>query len=84
MGEPVPSCDCCGRPLKLLPVSNNRGTSSMRLSAPSFGVFVLAVVLAGLGVASLYTPIPLVGEHRFWFVVAGFGVLAVGNLFRGV
>jgi len=56
----------------------------MRLSAPTFGIFVLALVLAGLGVASLYTPIPFVGEHRFWFVTAGFGVLAIGNLFRGL
>ena len=52
----------------------------MRLSRPEVTTFWIAVILAGLGVlASLGFLAPLI-NYAFWLVVAGFVVLALGNL----
>lgn len=54
------------------------------LSAPRAVTFLVAVVLAVIAVASLYTRIPWVGvgPHRFWLMTAAFVVLALGTLLR--
>lgn len=52
----------------------------MKLHAPAMWVFVLSLVLAVLAVVSFFYPIPYVSEYRFWFAVAGYVVLALGNL----
>ena len=53
-------------------------------SAPRQGTFLVALVLALIAVASLYTRIAWVsvGEHRFWLMAAAFVVLALGTLLR--
>lgn len=55
----------------------------MKLSPPTFPVFLISLVLTGLAVASLYTPIPIVAGHAFWFAVGGYVLLALGNILRG-
>ena len=56
----------------------------MKLRAPKGFTFFIAFVLAGLGIASKYVPIDFVSDYNFWFVVAGYGVLFLGNIFRGM
>lgn len=57
----------------------------MRLSAPTQTVFFIALLLAVLGLVGYLKPaIPVIGVHEFWFVVAGYGVLAVSTLLRKV
>jgi hypothetical protein len=59
-----------------------------RLTAPTFRVFILSLVLAALAVASLYTNIPVIGHyinsHRFWVMTAAFVVLTIGVVFDGL
>ena len=55
----------------------------MKLSAPTQGVFIVAVVLAVLGLLGAIFPIGLAGL-AFWLVLLGFIVLAVGNLVTGM
>ena len=59
----------------------------MRLTPPTIPVFLVALILAGLSVASMYTHIPAVqgfiaaDHHRYWMMVAAFLVLTAGVVF---
>ncbi|NLI54734.1 MAG: hypothetical protein GX417_10515 [Clostridiales bacterium] len=60
----------------------------MRLSAPKFLVWLLALVLAALAIVSKYTGIPYIGsfvrQYDFWFMTAAYGLLFLGTLFKGL
>lgn len=57
----------------------------MNLSAPKQVVFLIAVILAVLSLVSAkVTSIPVVAGHEYWFMVGGFGLLALGNLVKGI
>jgi len=62
----------------------------MRLTPPTIPVFLLAVVLAALSVASLYAHIPAVqpflaaDHHRYWMMVVAFLILSAGVIFSGL
>lgn len=55
---------------------------AFQLSAPSQGFFLFSLLLVGLALAGRYTPIEYLTPNVFWFAVAGYGVLALGVLFR--
>ncbi len=55
----------------------------MNLSAPTLIVFIVAVVLAVIGVATRYAGVSL-GLEAFHWALAGFIVLAAGNLLKGL
>ncbi len=56
----------------------------MKLSAPKEITFWIAVILAALGVLAAQGVIPPLSSYAFWLVVAGFIVLALGNLVKGM
>jgi len=58
----------------------------MRLSAPKFVVFLLAMIVAVAAIAVQYfgANVPFVGQHSFAVLLAAFGLLTLGNLDRGV
>ena len=56
----------------------------MDLSAPKTITFIVAVVLAALGVAGHYGLVAATAPHAFLLLVVGFIVLAVANLVRGL
>jgi len=57
----------------------------MKLSAPRFYTFVIAVLLAVVGfIIQLAKPDLLFSGFGFWLLVVGFVLLAVGNLFEGI
>ena len=62
----------------------------MRLTPPTIPVFLVALILAVLSVASMYAHIPVVqsfiaaDHHRYWIMVAAFIVLAAGVVFSGL
>ena len=57
----------------------------MKLSAPKQIVFIIAAVLAILSlVASQGVNIPVVTGNAYWFMTGAFGLLAAGNLFKGI
>ncbi len=55
----------------------------MNLSAPTLIVFIVAVVLAVIGIATRYAGVSL-GLEAFHWALAGFLVLAAGNLLKGL
>jgi hypothetical protein len=58
------------------------------LTPPRFITFVVSLILVLAGVASLYTRLPVVGafvnSHRLWIAVAGYVILMLGVLLRGL
>ena len=56
----------------------------MNLSRPKVVTFWIAFILAVLGVLAFLGSIPALAGFAFWLVVAGFVLLALGNLMRGL
>ncbi|MGD8814885.1 MAG: hypothetical protein PVI78_10480 [Anaerolineales bacterium] len=56
----------------------------MRLTPPKNASWVLAFMVGLLGIVAHYVEIPIVSEYDFWLVVAGFGLLVLATLFRGL
>ncbi len=57
----------------------------MRLTAPKFYTFVIAVVLALVGfIIQLVKPDLLFANFGFWLLAVGFVLLAIGNFFEGI
>ena len=60
----------------------------MRLTPPTIPVFLIALILGALSVASLYTHIPsiqgFVAAHRYWMMVTAFVVMTLGVLLPGL
>ena len=54
----------------------------MKLSAPKVVTFWIAVALAVLGLLASQGVLSGLASYAFWLVVAGFVVLALGNLMR--
>lgn len=57
----------------------------MKLNAPTQVVFLVSAALAVLALlVALGTSIPAVSENALWFALAGYGLLAAANLFKGL
>lgn len=57
----------------------------MQLSAPTRIVFIIAVILAIISLLPVVgLPLAFVASNSYWFLLAGFIVLAVGNLLNGL
>lgn len=54
------------------------------MTAPTLPVWTIAFVLGLLGILGHFVVIPVVTENQFWFVSAGFVILAVANIFKGL
>jgi hypothetical protein len=63
---------------------NEKRKNIMKLSAPMVITFWIAVILALLGVLAYAGTIPGFSAYAFGLVVAGFIVLALGNLVKGM
>ena len=55
----------------------------MKLSAPKKTTFWIAVVVALLAVLATIISIPVVSNYTFFFLLAGFVILMLGNLLKG-
>jgi hypothetical protein len=55
-----------------------------RTKQPHHVTFLIALILAILGVASTRLHIDFVSAHALWFVLAAYVVLALGNLIDGL
>lgn len=57
----------------------------MKLNAPTKIVFIISAVLAILALLPMIgVAIPVVGANTTWVALAGYAVLAAGNLFKGL
>ncbi len=56
----------------------------MKLNAPKQVTFVIALIVAIVGVISYFVAIPVLSAIAFWLLVIAFVVLAAGNLIMGL
>ncbi|MCE5187918.1 MAG: hypothetical protein LLF75_01865 [Eubacteriales bacterium] len=60
----------------------------MKLSAPRWFIWLLALIAAALAIVSMYVKIPYIGgfveANRFWFMTGAYGLLFLGTLFKGL
>ena len=54
------------------------------LNAPTKNVFLIATVLGFLGIIGHFVSIPFVSVWAFWLLVAGFVLLVVASLVKGI
>jgi hypothetical protein len=56
----------------------------MNLSAPTLPIFVVSIVLAALALIGHFVHIQVVSVYQFWLAIAGYVVLCIGCLFKGL
>lgn len=56
----------------------------MELSAPKQITWWIGVILGVLGILGHFTKLPYVTVYDFWFLAAGFVVLALGTALEGL
>lgn len=56
----------------------------MKLSAPKNVTWWVAVILGVLGFLGTFISIPVVSDAAIWFVFAGFALLALASLLKGL
>jgi len=56
----------------------------MRLNAPKRVTWIVAVIIAVLGIVGLFVDIPIVTEYGFWVEFVAFLLLAIGTFFSGI
>jgi hypothetical protein len=56
----------------------------MKLSPPKNVSWILATALGLLGIIANQVEIPILSTYDFWLVVAGFGLLVLATLLRGL
>ena len=54
----------------------------MKLTPPTFGVWLIALLLGGGGIAARLGYVPVLAPHAFWLVVAGFVLLLAATVFN--
>lgn len=54
------------------------------LTSPSVRTLILSLLIVILGIVGRFIDIPFITDYSFWFPVAGFGLLMLGTLFRGL
>jgi len=56
----------------------------MKLNSPKVVTWCIAVILGVLGILANFVAIPVLSGIAFWLVVAGFALLAVATLVKGL
>jgi hypothetical protein len=56
----------------------------MKLSAPSQIVWIIALILGVVGVLATLVVIPTISAFAFWLVAAGWALLLIATMMRGM
>ena len=54
------------------------------LSAPTVPIFWVSVALAVLALIGHFTKVQFLTEYQFWLAIAGYVVLFLGNILKGL
>ena len=54
------------------------------LTSPSVRTLIISLLIVVLGIVGKFVYIPFITEYCFWLPVAGFTLLMLGSLFRGL
>jgi len=64
--------------------TNIQGETKMQTNAPKSIVWLIAVILGALGIVGAFVAIPVVSAYTFWLVTAGFVLLALATVLKGM
>ncbi|MBN2402455.1 MAG: hypothetical protein JXN64_08635 [Spirochaetes bacterium] len=56
----------------------------MKLSAPKFVLWLIALIIGVLGLLGYLISIPFITVYAFWLVFIGFVLLLIGTAFKGI
>jgi len=56
----------------------------LKLNAPSQTLWLISVILGGLGIVSKYVVISGVTPYSFWLLTIGFVILVIATLTKGI
>jgi hypothetical protein len=56
----------------------------MNLSAPKFITWLIALIIAIVGIILYIVIVPGISIYAFWLVVVAVAILLIGTLFKGV
>ena len=63
---------------------NLLGENLMKTNAPRFVTWVIAVILGVLGIIAMFVVIPTISAYAAWLLIAGFVILAIANVVKGL
>ncbi len=53
-------------------------------NAPNKSLWIIALIAGGLGTLAEFVAIDGVSNQNFWFLLVGFGLLAIGTSFKDI
>ena len=56
----------------------------MKLNAPKQLTWLIAIILGVLGLIGFFVALPFITAYAFWFVFAGFALLALASAMKGL
>ena len=56
----------------------------MKTNAPRFVTWVIAVILGVLGIIAMFVVIPKISAYAVGLLIAGFVILAIANVVKGL
>jgi hypothetical protein len=54
----------------------------MKLDAVMLMIFILSLAIVGASLFGNIHPTPFLTENRYWLLIAGYGILSLGIIFR--
>jgi hypothetical protein len=55
----------------------------MKPSAPKKNLWLISVIIGILGIVGHFVHIEFISQYSLWFLIVGFGLLAIGTTFKG-
>jgi hypothetical protein len=74
----------CWRRVRRPVASKIQGDVIVNLSAPTFPIFVISLVLFLLAVIGMFIPLPFITGNALWLALIAYIVLLVGNVAKGL
>lgn len=59
-------------------------TASQIPNAPSRGIYIISLILGGLGILAHFVPIKEISEINYWLLLIAYALLVIGTSARGI
>lgn len=53
-------------------------------NAPSRGIYIISLILGGLGILAHFVPIKEISEINYWLLLIAYALLVIGTSARGI
>ena len=59
-------------------------TTAQIPNAPSRGIYIISLILGGLGILAHFVPIKEISDINYWLLLIAYALLVVGTSARGI